>query len=933
MNNSEWRDSAVGKSEFATSLLSTKLFAPLVPPELVSRPRLIERFEAGFHRKLTLVSAPAGFGKTTLLAEWAHQHRKESQVQLPMGWVSLDKDDNDPSLFWTYFIAALQTINPDLGQSVTAMIQSPQPPPVESFLTSLINEIIKRSESFLLILDDYHMIKNETIHHAMTFFLEHMPPQMHLVIASRVDFPLPMALLRGRGQLNEFNATDLRFTLQETEAFFNEVMKLGVSKLGVEVLENRTEGWVASMQMAAISMRGHKDIRKFIYSFSGSQRYILDYLTEEVFAHQPTDVQSFLLETSVLDRLTAPLCNVVTQCNDAMEKLDYLEAANLFLVPLDDERKWFRYHPLFADLLRNQQTRLQPDLSPQLHQRASEWFEREGLTAEAVDHALAAGDLERAANLIEAIAVPMITMESKVSTIPRWLAKLPDELITTRPWLCIALASARMAIGRLDDVEPLLKSAEDMLSTAKEEEISESFAGHTTIRSVVTALRASAGTQGDIDIQRTLEPCLEAFEQLPDDETFARSLIAMNLGVAYAMRGEMNAASRFLNESVTLAQGTGNPYLALIAMGCLAEIQAKMGLLRQATETNRHALRLGAEWSDTGEPLSATSYAHISLAQVLYQWNELDEASQHFMRGIQLSEQCGTALIVQFFYPGLALMEEFQSKTNTMSELHDLPKRIVYTSHKALLSRLFRAWQARLSLAHGDLEATQRWAACHEIELSVQNPPDLWQEFPYLTLVRLYIARGKAEEIDELLERMRQKAESEGRTGSIIEILVLQSISLKTQGKIGQSLEKLDHVLSLAQPEGYIRVFLDEGYPMKELLYHAASRGINPVYIKTLLDAFDSSAAYTGNQPANADAGASFAIPDNTGSSNPKDTLSAREIEVLRLMATGASSKEVSSDLFISVGTARKHIVNIYRKLNVHKQTTAVTRAQELGLI
>jgi len=914
-------------------LLQTKLFAPLVPPELVSRPRLIERFEAGLHRKLTLVSAPAGFGKTTFLTEWAHQHKEGSQVQLPVGWVSLDKDDNDLPRYWTYFIAALQTIHPDLGQSITDMIQSPQPPPVESFLTSLINEMNKRTDPFLLILDDYHMIENQTIHHAMTFLLEHMPPQMHLVIASRVEPPLPLALLRGRGQLNEFTATDLRFTYGETETFFNEVMKLGLSKLGVKVLENRTEGWVASLQMAAISMRGHNDIQKFIYSFSGSQRYVLDYLTEEVFSQQPADVQSFLLETSILDRLTAPLCNAVTKRNDAKEKLDYLEAANLFLVPLDDERKWFRYHPLFADLLRSQLTRSLPALPPLLHQRASQWFEQQGLTAEAINHALAAGDFEKAANLIEVIAVPMITVESKVSTLLRWIAKLPDELITTRPWLCIALAGARMAAGRLDDVEPLLRSVEKMLATTEEGKTSDTFADNTKIRSVVLALRASASTQGDIDIQRNLEPLREAFEQLPDDETFARAPIALNLGVAYGMRGEMNTASRFLNEAVTLGQATGNPYIALIAMGCLAEIQSKMGLLHQASETNRHALRLGIEWSDSPEPLSATSYAHISLAQILYQWNKLDEASQHLTRGIQLSEQSGTALIVQFFYPGLALMEEFQSKTNSMSELHDLAKRIVHTPHNVLLSRLMDAWQARLSLAHGDLEATQRWAACHEIELSLQNPPDLWQEFSYLTLVRLYIARGKTGEIDELLERMRQEAEAEGRTGSVIEILVLQSISLKTQGKIDQSLKTLEHVLSLAQPEGYIRVFLDEGYPMKELLLHAASRGIAPEYVNKLLGSFADSALHFGDQPVKVITGASPTTPNSTHPSKPTEILSTRELEILRLMATGATSKEIAKELILSVGTVKKHIINIYRKLDVHKQTMAVTKAQELGLI
>ena len=912
------------------SLLQTKLFAPIVPPELVSRPRLIERFEAGLHRKLTLVSAPAGFGKTTLLTEWAHRSQENSQAQVPVGWISLDKDDNDPSRYWTYFIASLQRVHPDLGRSLPDIIQSPQPPPVESFLTILINEmIVIKPEPFVLILDDYHMIENEAIHSAMAFFLEHMPSQMHLVISSRVDPPLPMALLRGRGQLNEFNAADLRFTFGETEAFFNEVMKLGLSKLGIKVLENRTEGWVASLQMAAISMRGHNDIQKFIYSFSGSQRYVLDYLTEEVFNQQPVDVQSFLLETSILDRLTAPLCNAVTKRNDAMEKLDYLETANLFLVPLDDERKWFRYHPLFADLLRNQLTRSLPDLPLKLHHQASLWFEQEGLSADAIDHALAAGNFEKAADLIEVIAVPMITVESKVSTLLKWLAKLPDELITTRPWLCVTLAGARMAAGRLEDVEPLLRSAEEILSVAEGEKDDEPFADQAKIRSVILALRASASAQGEIDIYGNLDHLREAFEQLPDDETFARSPIALNLGLAYAMRGEMDTASHFLNETLKLGQSTGNSYIALISIGCLAEIQGKMGLLHQAAETNRHAIRLGAEWSDGEEPLSASSYAHISLAQILYQWNELEEASQHFTLGIQLSEQCGTALIVQFFYPGLALMEEFQSKTNSISELGDMAKRISSTSHNALLSRLWDAWQARLSLAHGDIEATQRWAACHEIDLSTQEPPDLWQEFSYLTLVRLYIARDKAEEIDELLEKMRQKAQSEGRLGSVIEILVLQSISLKTQGKTDQALKKLEQVLSLAQPEGYVRVFLDEGRPIKELLLQAASRGIAPEFVSKLLGSFEDSPLIFRDQPVKAGTEASPTTPHP----KPTDVLSARELEILQLMATGATSKEIASELIVSVGTVKKHIINIYVKLDVHKRTMAVTKAQELGLL
>jgi len=435
------------------------------------------------------------------------------------------------------------------------------------------------------------------------------------------------------------------------------------------------------------------------------------------------------------------------------------------------------------------------------------------------------------------------------------------------------------------------------------------------------------------DVQYDLEPCHEAFKHMPDDETFARSPIALNLGLAYAMRGEMNAASRCLNEAITLAEATGNPYIALIAMGCLAEIQARQGFLHQAAETNRHALRLGARWSDSGEPLSATSYAHISLAEILYQWNELDEASRHLTRGIQLSEQCGSALIVRFFYPGLALMSEFQGKTNSAPQPGDFASGIVNAPYDALLSKMIAAWQARLSLAHGDLKAVERWAASQQLDLRVQKAPDFWQEFPYLTLIRLRIAQGRVEEVSEMLENLLQKAESESRLCSVIEILVLQSIALKMQGKTDQAVATLGRALSLAEPEGYIRMFVDEGNSMKELLGSAASRGIAMTYVNRLLGAFAGSERHPEEQPADVDEEAPPAIPSITGPVKPTETLSARELEILKYMATGATSKEIARELFLSVGTVKKHIISIYRKLDVHKQTTAVTKAQELGLL
>lgn len=906
-----------------TSLLMTKLYIPPITPELVSRPRLIERLIAGIHRKLTLVSAPAGFGKTTLLSELTRQETGWTSKTRPnFAWLSLDRDDNDPIRFWTYVIGALQTIQPNIGESCLGMLQSPNRVPVESILTTLINDIDNKLVDFVLVLDDYHLIETRSIHEAMGFLIDHLPSQSHLVIAGRADPPLSLARLRGRGQLNELRTTDLRFTSEEIATFFNQVMALDLTDENVTALENRTEGWVASLQMAGASMQGRDDIPGFIKAFSGTHHYIMDYLTEEVLQRQEQNVQSFLLKTSILERVNGPLANAVTCNKDGQERLEQLASANLFLIPLDDERKWFRYHQLFADLLRNQLKKTRSDLEPSLHRHASEWFEREGMMAEAVHHALVIEDYERAADLIESIAVPLIS-ESRLSAPRDWLTKLPTELIEKRPWLCESLASVHLAAGEFDTAERFLKNAESLISGEKGGQFFKSAEDYNRIRNHMTALQATlASTHGDIS--RTIELCHETLKHLPDDQLTARCLLTWNLGTAYWIRGEVSIASRYLEEALTLSQSTGNYFLALICLGYQADIQAKHGHLNEAARIDRRAIELGSQWGG-GDPLAATSFAYISMAQVLYQWNRIDEAMSHLKQGIELSKGGAESIVAMMAFPGLALLSELHDTEGTASQTLEQAKRIASASHNVRISNIVDAWMARLSIARGDLPSAERWVESHRSsDLNLHTLPDTSSEFVYLTLVRVYMARGDVDEIPELLERLCQQAEAEGRIGSVIEILTLRSIALHTQGKVNKALEIIKHALFLAEPEGYLRIFADEGKPAKELLQLAKTRGIATSYVNRILDVF----GYSESSPPNWAETKVLTTPSSI--SKP---LSTRELEVLRLLAAGATSQEIADELFLSVGTVKKHTENIYSKLDVHKRTLAVNRAQELGLL
>jgi len=822
--------------EMATPLLTTKLYIPPVRPELVSRPRLIERLNAGLHRKLTLISAPAGFGKTTLLSEWIYR-RGGMTPPLPVAWLSLDQGDNDPARFLAYLIGALQTIHAGTGETALAMLRSSQPPPIESLLTGLINEIAETPGTgdpsgrlFALVLDDFHVITDQQVHDGVTFLLDNLPPQMHLVLSGRADPPWPLARLRARGEMTELRASDLRFTLDEAAAFLNDVMGLGLSTEDIAALDARTEGWIVGLQLAALSMQGRKDVTAFIKAFSASHRFILEYLVEEVLDQQPSNLQSFLLQTSILERMTAPLCDAITGISKSADQqmdaasssqaiLERLEQANLFIVPLDDERRWYRYHHLFADLLR---TRLE-----------------------------------------QAKPAPSI-------------------------------------LGRI---------------------------AH--LRSYIADLEG--------DSPRSLMFGREALGYIPEDDLSFRAYVLSGLGVSLRKMGDLSGAAQAFTEAVALSRTAGDSHVSVMVLCRLATLQIWQGQLNQAAVTCQNALSLTREHARReGQQLPATGYVHIQMSRVLGERNDLEAAHRHARRGVELSQRWGQADILAFGYLHLARILHRQQDLEGLLEVSREINQVVSTLPTWYAPDAIEV-EVMCRLASGDAGGAFRFAQEQGMGTFESIPLDRY--FNFFTFVRLLTAQrmddpDRLDEALDLLARLLSTAEETGASGYVIKSLVLQAMALQMKGERDQALAALERALSLAEPEGYVRVFIDEGTPMAELLRQTAARGIAVDYVGKLLaelekETKDEKLALSPLSLGQRTRGLGLRTKGTKGTRGlPKgrmteslpsspliEPLSARELEVLRLLTTSLSSTEVAQELFVSVNTIRSHVKSIYRKL------------------
>jgi LuxR family maltose regulon positive regulatory protein len=881
---------------------------------------LIERLGAGIRSgcKLTLISAPAGFGKTTLASTWVQQSKSHARI----AWVSLEEQDNDLARFLAYLVAALQTVSANIGGSLT-LLQSPQSPPIESILTALINEIAEITDNVILVLDDYHAIESQPIDNALAFLLDHLPPNTHLIISSRTDPSLPLSRLRARGQMVEIRANDLRFTVDEIAVFLNEIMGLNLSPEEVAALEARTEGWIAGLQLAALSVQRLErsdDIAGSIKSFTGSNRYIMDYLVQEVFEQQTESVQSFLLQTAILDRLTGPLCDALTGQGTGQVTLEMLERANLFLVPLDAEWRWYRYHHLFANLLRQRLRRTQPERIGALHHRASEWYEDNALVDDAVKHALAAQDFGRAARLIEKLA-KVLWERGEPTTLLRWLEGLPDRELSSRPSLCNFNAWALFMNGQNEAAERWLQVAERALDSAVNGPMETASQGPDQPhqldimeqRGRAAAIRASiAFRQGDAPgIFRFSH---QALEYLPEKSLMWRCMTAMALGMAQDLSGDTQAASRTLLEAVAMSKASGNIYLILSTSLYLGTILMSQGRLRQVHELCRELLRLAGERGVLRTEMAGCLYDELGF--VLCEWNDLDEAMRHLEIGSRLSKRgydvgvLGwsylTMLKARFTQGDIAGAQGVIQEMDNMERESDVPP--WYTSPK-------EAWKARLWLAQGDLDTASRWV--QDRGLSADGVLDYSREDENVVLARILLAQGRWEEALGLLERLLEVAEKSGRTARVIEILILQALARDAQGDTIQALIVLERALSLARPGGYVRIFVDEGPPMAKLLRQAASHGISLDYVGKLLAALGSS---DDQEP-----------PDLA---QPLiEPLTKRELEILRLFRTELSGPEIADELVVALSTVRYHTKNIYGKLGVNHRRAAVQRAQELNLL
>ena len=915
-------------------LLASKLNVPGLRPDLVPRPRLARRLDEGRARGLVLACAPAGYGKTVLLAEWVRRG------QHPVGWLSLDAGDNDPARFWRHAVAALDRVWPGLNERMGPLFGPPAPPSFQPLATALINEVAGRpdaDETLLLVLDDYQVISSQLVHESLKFLLEHRPPGLHLALTSRSDPPLALARLRADGQLTELRAAELRFTPEEAAALLQQVAAApGGARLDAPLpdtvaaaLTARTEGWAAGLQLAGLSLRGQTDVDGFVAAFTGSHRYVLDYLAEEVLERQPGPVREFLLETSVLERLSGDLCDTVTGGTGSQAMLEAIEAAGLFLTPLDEVRGWWRYHHLFADLLQARLRQEQPGRLPGLHHAAAAWCEAHGLADETIRHALAAGDAARAARLIEK-HFDAVFLRGENATIQRWVSALPAELARSRPRLLLAQAWMALVGGDVEAAGAPLDAAERAFAVAADEPFQPSVGRAASLLANVPAAVALGHAYLAVlhgDAEGTAASASRALAALGDEEWVLHSASLWILAIAEWVRGRLEDAERGFAASVARWRAAGQR--SLVAWACLdlGRVQRARGRLDAPLATYQQVVDITASPGRAAVPAAGIGY--VGIAEVAYQRGELDAALQHVTEGIELCRQLNWK--TQPLAAGLvtlAWIRQANGDPGRALEAIAEAERIAPSSSLATLFNPVPAQRARLLLAQGDIAAAARWA--QEGALRAGDEPMYRTEREHLVLARVLLAQDQPTEALALLDRFRAAAAAQDRVGSLIEIGVLRALALAASGDADRAVDALAEALTLACPQGYVRVFAEEGPPMSALLSRLiAAQRSGGTAAEVPLGCLARLQRALGARDAVPDAGRGnvMAVPGLV------EQLTSRELEVLELLAAGRSNQAIAGQLVVTLDTVKKHVSHVLGKLGAANRTEAVARARELSLI
>jgi LuxR family transcriptional regulator, maltose regulon positive regulatory protein len=935
------RRSFINELRVSDWLLLTKFHIPPARPNLVTRHRLLEQLDEGLAYPVLLVSAPPGFSKTTIISEWLRQRsgkamqspkgegaRKEAPT-LQVAWLALSEEDNDSTRFLTYLSTALNTWNPGLGDVALAHLGAPEPPSPRAIMTLLINALSQLPvdhevgyRTYVLVLDDYHLIRALPIHDALTFLVEHAPSQFQLLLTSRVDPPLPLATWRARGQLMELRADDLRFTPEEALQFLNGTMGLALSTEDVEALDARTEGWAAGLQLAALALRGRADRAGFLQEFTGSHRYILGYLIDEVLARQPEAIQSFLLKTAILERLNANLCDAVTGATGSEEMLAVLHRSNLFTIALDEHGEWYRYHHLFRDVLRLRLQKTQAEFIPTLHHRSSVWYEAQGLLDDAIEHALAGQDLKRASDLIANRFLPL-WKRSAFAILRRWMESMPEAAFQQHADLAFWSGALLAYIGQLELAETRLNTAESLFraSATTTETLNQQLGQVAWLRGML-AVRRGAVAQG-------LSWAEQAFILLPPDEYAFRGGVLIIVGRVEVIRGNLVEAQRALEQAAEYGRLTDHWFLVSGALGQLAPVQVMLGALHAAVTSCRQLLALPIFQQSK---LPAAGYAHVGLAEVFYQWNELNTALEHAEIGIAHGEAAGIAdLLYAATLIGARVKASLGARKEALAMLrraHEMAPQV----GGSYIARRAQAIDALIQLRFGQLDIVERWHHSRNHADSLDLPVT---ELEALVEARLRLAQAQPREALHILDNFLAAAESAQRQGSVIEILVLKSRALAALHVTDEAVATLQHALALAEPEGYVRVFVDEGSTMIELLRavgrNASAARLRP-YLERLLAAFVAGEAQMPDTQAPQAQPLSDAAP-RTPSSVLIEPLTEREEEVLHMVSEGASNEQIATALVISIHTVRKHLSNVFGKLDVTSRTEAIARARHLGLL